>query len=197
MCPKAFWRCSGKAAWKSKWTPILHIMWANKCPPSLLMATELVSKQFLHGFINLTIKKFDNFPQNTGYLMIFFLTNQFSLCTSVTTEEFPLPLTGAFSLQAFIFLKLRFSWILSITHFLCIQKKAIIHWWSQLSWLYCSSGVFYSTANAIYSLTQMFSNYLFSIVSIKLGLHCSPTDLTQLMLFESYPFDTPSMPVFS
>lgn len=71
------------------------------------MATELVPKQFLHEFINLTIKKFDNFPQNTGYLMIyfFFLTNQFSLCTSVTTEEFPLLFNRNIFTSSFYFLK--------------------------------------------------------------------------------------------
>lgn len=60
----------------------------------------------------------------------------------------------------------------------------------------------YSAANAFSSLIQFFSNnYLFSTVSIKLGLHCSPAELTQqgwlgwvLLMHYQYQFSSQIFP---
>lgn len=108
-----------------------------------------------------------------------FLTKQFSLSTSVRSIFLLSSLNRNIFTLSFCFLNFEIE--LNTFHYtLFAYKKAIIHFCPQLSQLHYSSGILYSTANAISSHRPMFSNkYLLFTVSIKSGLHHSPAELTQ------------------
>lgn len=83
------------------------------------------------------------------------------------------------------------------------SNKGINHFLSQFSWLYNSSCIFSTVQLMLSALSYNFfsSNYLFSTNCIKLGLHCSPAELTQqgwldhtLLMHYQYQFSSKIFP---